>query len=74
MGSQQSDDRHFNVVLGLFDTSYTAEVWQESVDDWILLSVRLESGKSETVQRTSFATLEAALFAAENVAKSLIVG
>ncbi|UQY86204.1 hypothetical protein LQE85_11885 [Stenotrophomonas rhizophila] len=74
MGSQQSDDRHFSVVLGLFDTSYTAEIWNESADDWFLLSVRLKSGESEAVQMTSFATLEAALFAAERVAKTLIVG
>ncbi|OEZ02434.1 MULTISPECIES: hypothetical protein [Stenotrophomonas] len=74
MGSQQADDRHYDVVLGIFDTTYTAEVWRESADDWVLLGVRLESGAGGPIDRSSFETLEAALLAAENLAKRLIVG
>jgi len=74
MGNQQPDDRHYNVVLGIFDATYTAEVWRESADDWVLLGVQLDTGEGGAIERTSFNTLEAALLAAENLAKRLIVG
>lgn len=74
MVSHRADDRHYTVVLGIFDQNFTAELWRESANDWVLLSVRLHSGAYAEQERKSFKTLESALSAAEDAAKRLVVG
>jgi hypothetical protein len=72
MGSKEADGRQCSVTLAIAGRNYTAEVWQESPQDWRLLEVRLHGGASHAEPTPSFPTLLEALLRAEAVAKELI--
>jgi hypothetical protein len=72
MVSQWADDRHYSIALGIPGSTYIAEVWRSSGQEWVLLSVSLDIGRSDTGLRVSYPSLEEALLAAEAIAKRLI--
>lgn len=72
MGSRKSHGRQSTVTLSIAERAFTAEVWEESPQDWRLLEVRLDAGASHTEPTPFFPTLLEALMHAEAVAKKLI--
>lgn len=72
MSSLMADDRYYNVQLSLGCRRYVAEVWRDSLSEWVLLSVCVSGLGAPIEVRKTFSSLKNALLEAEIIVTSLV--